>query len=87
MPQDALLLPEYKLLQGALQLLGYVTVANSSSVRRKLALLCFNPWNNSGCNLLCIGALSAALLLLISCILDTHRKIKGVVSVSLQQEH
>lgn len=46
MSQDALLLSEYKLLQGVLQLLRCVTAANSSSVRCKLALLCFNPWNN-----------------------------------------
>lgn len=47
MPQDAFLpSPDYRLLLRALQLLGYVTAANSSSVRRKQALLCLNPWDN-----------------------------------------
>lgn len=47
MPQDVSLPSSgYKLLRGALQLLGYITAANSSSVRRKLALLRLPPWDD-----------------------------------------
>lgn len=50
MPQDVPLpSPDHRLLRGALQLLGYVTAANSSSVRRNLALLRLPPGDGLQC--------------------------------------
>lgn len=68
----------YRLLRGAVQLLGYITAGNSSSVRHKLAFSALIHGMICRVQLApCTGELPAASSLLVFCVADNPSKIKG----------
>lgn len=68
----------YRLLWGAVQLLGYIIADNSSSVRHKLSFSALIHGMICRMSLAqCTGESPAAPLLLISCVADNPSKMKG----------